>query len=214
MKLRNLLITAALFCLSASAFANHTWWDQNTESTATRYTYEDNGTPEKSSDWVVTWETTKDTRTYKTDITFGLFTFTGTASNHYVPSVNRNTDNAGTWWILGSGDGERTVTIEKDLGLWAKLYSGSILYSTASSTGTFRWDIANDSSYVFNFDYGTTYSAKITFSRVQTGDTTTDNNTTTEQSGAPLPTPVVTLLIALGFGVAFVMYRNRKQAKA
>ncbi len=32
--------------------------------------------------------------------------------------------------------------------------------------------------------------------------------------GQPLPAPVVTLLIALGFGVALVMYRNRKQAKA
>ena len=32
--------------------------------------------------------------------------------------------------------------------------------------------------------------------------------------GQPLPTPVVTLLIALGFGAAFMMYRNRKQAKA
>lgn len=33
-------------------------------------------------------------------------------------------------------------------------------------------------------------------------------------AGSPLPTPVVTLLIALGFGAAFVMYRNRKQVKA
>ena len=32
--------------------------------------------------------------------------------------------------------------------------------------------------------------------------------------GEPLPTPVITLLIALGFGAAFVMYRNRKQARA
>ena len=32
--------------------------------------------------------------------------------------------------------------------------------------------------------------------------------------GQPLPTPVVTLLIALGFGAALVMYRNRKQLKA
>ena len=32
--------------------------------------------------------------------------------------------------------------------------------------------------------------------------------------GNPLPAPVVTLLIALAFGGAFVMYRNRKQAKA
>lgn len=31
-------------------------------------------------------------------------------------------------------------------------------------------------------------------------------------AGSPLPTPIVTLLIALGFGAAFVMYR-RKQAK-
>ena len=32
--------------------------------------------------------------------------------------------------------------------------------------------------------------------------------------GQPLPAPVTTLLIALGFGAAFVMYRNRKQVKA
>ena len=32
--------------------------------------------------------------------------------------------------------------------------------------------------------------------------------------GTPLPAPVVTLLIALGFGAGFVMYRNRKQVKA
>ena len=32
--------------------------------------------------------------------------------------------------------------------------------------------------------------------------------------GAPLPAPVVTLLIALGLGAGLVMYRNRKQAKA
>lgn len=30
--------------------------------------------------------------------------------------------------------------------------------------------------------------------------------------GAPLPAPITTLLIALGFGAALVMYRNRKQA--
>ena len=33
-------------------------------------------------------------------------------------------------------------------------------------------------------------------------------------AGSPLPAPVVTLLIALGFGAALVMYRNRKQVKA
>ena len=32
--------------------------------------------------------------------------------------------------------------------------------------------------------------------------------------GSPLPAPVVTLLIALGFGAALVMYRNHKQVKA
>lgn len=32
--------------------------------------------------------------------------------------------------------------------------------------------------------------------------------------GEPLPAPATTLLITLCFGVAFVMYRNRKQAKA
>lgn len=32
--------------------------------------------------------------------------------------------------------------------------------------------------------------------------------------GQPLPAPLATLLIALGFGAAFVLYRNRKQVKA
>ena len=32
--------------------------------------------------------------------------------------------------------------------------------------------------------------------------------------GSPLPTPVVTLLIALALGAGFVMYRGRKQVKA
>ena len=35
-----------------------------------------------------------------------------------------------------------------------------------------------------------------------------------ETVGNPLPAPAVTLLIALAFGAAFVMYRNRKQVKA
>ena len=35
-----------------------------------------------------------------------------------------------------------------------------------------------------------------------------------ETVGQPLPTPIVTLLIALAFGAAFVAYRNRKQVKA
>ena len=39
-------------------------------------------------------------------------------------------------------------------------------------------------------------------------------NTAKVTFGSPLPTPIITLLIALGFGAAFVMYRNRKQVKA
>ena len=50
--------------------------------------------------------------------------------------------------------------------------------------------------------------------------TTTDNGTIISNQdpqiafGQPLPTPIATLLIALGFGAAFVMYRNRKSVKA
>jgi len=40
------------------------------------------------------------------------------------------------------------------------------------------------------------------------------NEKSTGPAGSPLPAPVVTLLIALGFGAALVMYRNRKLAKA
>jgi hypothetical protein len=40
------------------------------------------------------------------------------------------------------------------------------------------------------------------------------NNGNGGNMGAPLPAPVATLLIALGFGAALLMYRNRKQVKA
>ena len=48
-----------------------------------------------------------------------------------------------------------------------------------------------------------------------TGNTSDPADKTAQfRFGSPLPTPVVTLLIALGFGAAFMMYRNRKQVKA
>ena len=81
-------------------------------------------------------------------------------------------------------------------------YNHSV-FSDVNTTHNFFF-YTNDSVPANTVFYGKTYSdsgsgndksAKVTF-------------------GQPLPAPVVTLLIALGFGAALVMYRNRKQAKA
>lgn len=70
------------------------------------------------------------------------------------------------------------------------------------------------SSYLYHYNYTDVGTGVFT----QSGNSIVFNdgkgNIATVTFGSPLPTPVITLLIALGFGAAFVMYRNRKQVKA
>ena len=55
---------------------------------------------------------------------------------------------------------------------------------------------------------------QVCFGILAAGVESSGGNEGGETFGQPLPAPVVTLLIALGFGAALVFYRNRKQAKA
>ena len=107
----------------------------------------------------------------------------------------------GTEWDSGTlKEGWNTVTIPADvtkIGAWG--VNGNdpkdkkIVYSATKTTTNFDFHLTEVGSKTFVFS----------------------NKQGSEKGyvviGSPLPTPVVTLLIALGLGAAFVMYRSRKQ---
>lgn len=128
-------------------------------------------------------------------------------------SVTVNRINAGGWqyglysldteWKTDNlGDGTYTFDVSETgtrIGVWAKNGNGGgnkdkhLVYSDANIAGN------ND----FSFSFTDPNSATFSFGKEHVmGEVT---------FGSPLPTPVVTLLIALGLGAAFVMYRSRKQ---
>jgi hypothetical protein len=81
-------------------------------------------------------------------------------------------------------------------------YNHSV-FSDKNITNNFFF-YTNDSVSANTVFYGKVYS--------DSGDG--NNKSARVTFGQPLPAPIVTLLIALGFGAALVMYRNRKQEKA
>lgn len=115
--------------------------------------------------------------------------------NFGVYSVN------GTKWDSGKlKEGWNTVTIPADvtkIGAWGvngnDPQGKKTVYSATTTTTNFDFHLTEVGSKTFVFS----------------------NKEGAEKGyvviGSPLPTPVVTLLIALGLGAAFVMYRSRKQ---
>ena len=104
----------------------------------------------------------------------------------------------GTKWDSGKlKEGWNTVTVPADvtkIGAWG--YNGSpsnTVYSATKTTTNFDFHLTEvgTKTFVFSNKPGKTKGTVVI--------------------GSPLPTPVVTLLIALGLGAAFVMYRSRKQ---
>lgn len=126
-------------------------------------------------------------------------------------SVTVNRINAGGWqyglYSLDTGwktdsleNGRYTFDVSETgtkIGVWAKNGNGNqvkhLVYSDANIAGNngFSFSLTDPNSATFSFGKQHVMG-EVTF-------------------GSPLPTPVVTLLIALGLGAAFVMYRSRKQ---
>lgn len=77
------------------------------------------------------------------------------------------------------------------------------IFSNANQLDPFYFYKVSDQQYFLSFGGATTVDGKIIA-----------NKDPQIAFGQPLPAPVTTLLIALGFGAAFVMYRNRKSVKA
>ena len=198
MKLRNLLATAALLFTATAAFAGHsidtdkydisdfTWSKpQGTQQITVNLVKNNDDDDQKSWSYAV-----YDTAYYNTfSEDKNLFGNIGTEAY------------AGKIWLLKEGNNEIALPEGvKELGI------------VSSHKATFSGDNPSE-KFLFYRTKATISSNYVSFGKLD--DKGSGNDHAADVTfGSPLPTPVVTLLIALGFGVAFVMYRNRKQAKA
>ena len=171
-------------------------------------------------------KTTSSAKTYKVELinynendqyanrhTYGIYQALPTPS--YFPESNNRIEGE-NWWDLGYESGTTEITINGDVGFWADYYYSNKDHYTVSLKSGQNWKTVDGNSYVFDFYFNTSNSspsARIIFTPVEAGNGTGTDDTNSGTVGSPLPAPVVTLLIALGFGAALVMYRNRK-AKA
>ena len=191
MKLRNLLLTAALFLTAGIASAE---------------IFENDGN--------IGWNNSSHAETVTVNLKYygqGGFSFAAydtakfsSLDDFSFQDLEENPQNyAGSAWLLKAGSNTLNITSNvQSLGfIGTNGQSAQHLVFSANGNTANKWKFyVTDSLELIAFDKtsdngGGNYAAELTF-------------------GAPLPAPVVTLLIALGFGAALVMYRNRKQAKA
>lgn len=206
MKLHNLLLTAALFVTAAAAFAG----------AKTTKDYDDYTWFNGSKKNVVEVTLTK----FNNQNGFKYAVYDVDALERITAEVNADAsikDNKksgviaermkGYIWDLKAkknGSAVTTITLPKDA---TAVRFGVIEYNHSV------YSVPNVSDSQFHFyTLGDTPANVVLYGKPGKGG---GNDKSAQISfGAPLPTPVVTLLIALAFGAGFVMYRNRKQAKA
>jgi len=105
-------------------------------------------------------------------------------------------------------EGTTRITLPKglkDVGVWAVNGGGNLTAPGVAKHIVYSF-VNNETDPGFNFSMTEVGSNTFVFGKDSDGV-----KGTVTVSGAPLPTPVVTLLIALGLGAAFVLYRSRKQ---
>ena len=122
----------------------------------------------------------------------------------YTPSVKQEGVN---WWTLGSETGSQDITFSEDVGLWMNDYFDGKDHYTYSVISGYKWTTNGSNEFLYYDDasYEFPLTATITFTPYK--ESSGDSGTV---SGQPLPTPVVTLLIALALGAGFVMYRKQR----
>ena len=198
MKLRNLLLTAALFVSSAVAFAGSKdyedySWNNSEKLSTVNVTLQKFGTQGGFSYAV-----------YDIDalnrITAEVNADTSIKKNQKEKEINKRMESY-IWELKDPGENDTSVTtIALKNGTYVANFGviGKGVYSVPNVSNQFHFYTTEETpANVVYFGkssdsgHGNDKSARISF-------------------GAPLPAPVVTLLIALGFGAALVMYRNRK----
>ena len=174
MKLRNLLLTAALFLTAgiASAAVVH-----DTANGANSYYWE------------------KDAGSSKNSVTVRLAKPGGNNWHYFLVSMD------GPEWETELNKGVQSVDLQG---------STKVAVRAFFSNGKEK-----DEKICFSGDNTPTHNGKFSFiGNASANQIVFGKNGEAHglvSFGSPLPAPVVTLLIALGFGAALVMYRNRKQ---
>ena len=193
MKLRNLLLTAALIFTASAVYAdvyhtdNNYFWNNDTNSKSVTITLTKDG---QTGFHYAAYDVAQ----YST---LGNFSFSDLESNP--------TKYAGKVWLLSSGDNtiNLTPTIEQI----------GIIGTSGNSDNQLVFSSANVSASNQYHFYGNTVSIMSYGKEKGQGTHAADISfgASNDTFGSPLPTPVVTLLIALAIGAGFVMYRSRKQ---
>lgn len=114
----------------------------------------------------------------------------------------------GSTWEIELQTGDNTVDLTGQnitrIGVWAYQSNGG---GSSEKKEAFSYgENANHAQFRL-----ATSGIVISFTKNGTDKGVLDFSGNEEPVGSPLPTPVVTLLIALALGAGFVMYRNRKQ---
>lgn len=198
MKLSNLLLSAALLFTATAAFAGHsidtdkydisdfTWSKpQGTQQISINLIKNNDDDDQKS--WSYAVYDTEYYDTFKSDSK--LFENIGTEAY------------AGKIWLLQEGD--NVINLPEGVTELGIVSSHKTTFSGNNPSAKF----------LFYRTKATITSDNVSFGKLD--DNGSGNDHAADIAfGAPLPAPVVTLLIALAFGAAFMFYRNRKQAKA
>ena len=197
MKLRNLLLTSALLLSATALFAGH-------PIDTTKYNIDD-----------YSW--TNDTGSQKISVT--LTKHNQEDYNYIAYDTSKYSSGWSAAEALETGSGTSVWALQEGV-------NNIILPETVTTLGVF-----NTQHTVYSSDnpeekwmfYRTIVNGVVPTDSVSFGkldDKGGGNSHSADVSfskgtfGAPLPAPVVTLLIALACGAGFVMYRNRKQVKA
>ena len=217
MKLRNLLLTAALFLSSAVAFAapkatkdydDYSWLNESGMRTI-KVTLNQLSANQNGFSYAV----------YDVDalarITKEVYEDDSIKSNKKEKEIENRMKSY--IWVLNEAKGANAtsdtfISLDKDN---TEVRFGVIEYNGQPKNVNVS-SVPNISKNGFHFyTLSEDPNNVVYYGKTGTGENGTGNDKSAQIIfGAPLPTPVVTLLIALAFGTGFMMYRNRKQAKA
>lgn len=206
MKLRNLLLTAALFLTAGIASAAVVYEDvynvdEATEETPRVKIGEDIFFEIPQGNFYIN-NVIDEFGTHRDLYGHILVSVSNPGSNKFTLLALEPFEHAGSFWTADLNEGENEVYLPHEAGSKYAI----LVNDGGVSASPLNWPGGRDLSFSpesFSHEGRQT----IVFND-QNG------NKTTVTFGSPLPTPVITLLIALGLGAAFVMYRNRKQVKA
>lgn len=194
MKLRSLLLTAALFVTAGFAFAGQSY-DESIYDI---------------SDY--TW--TNSTKGHTIPVTLEKGNQDG--FKYAVYDVKAYSQISSMKWkdAVAKYEGKSLWLIESGTN-WVRLPEGvTELGIVAITKDVYSSDNASDQWLFYRRKDSAEFVNSVSFGK-PTDDQGQGNNKSAKITfGTPLPTPVVTLLIALALGAGFVMYRGRKQVKA